>query len=221
MARAVKSKRRPYVSARRAGQAAATRQEILLAAEELFATRGYAGATVEEIAKHARVAVPTVYKVFGNKAAILSELLAARMAGDAEGGDIKDQAWWREQLEAPFATRQLELIARNARVIYERAGRVLGVVRAAAPSDKDVGDLWDKISRARRERSRLTARSLSTKPGLRERTDAATVRDILWSMTAPEMFTLLVLEGGWTPRSYEQWLAGALKAILVADAQSS
>jgi AcrR family transcriptional regulator len=221
VAEAVNSSRRSYVSGRRARQAAATRTEILQAAEELFVARGYAGATVEEIANQAGVAVPTVYKAFGNKANILSELVAARMAGDDEGGDIKDQAWWREQLEEPLASQQLELIARNARRIYERAGGVLDAVGAAAPSDQDVGELWAQVSKARRERSGLTARSLASKAGVRDTTDPATVRDVLWSMTAPEMFTLLVVEGRWSPQRYERWLAGALKAILLANAASS
>jgi AcrR family transcriptional regulator len=219
--RAVKSNRRPYVSPRRVRQAAATREEILEAAEELFAVRGYGGATVEEIAAGAGVAVPTVYKAFGNKAAILSELVAARMAGDAEGGEIMDQPWWREQIEEPVASRQLELIARNARRIYERAGRLLVAVRSAAPSDGDVGNLWAQVSKARRERSRLTAKSLAAKDGLKDEADPAILRDILWSMTAPEMFTLLVVEGQWSPRRYEGWLAGALKAILLVNVPGS
>jgi AcrR family transcriptional regulator len=214
MVRSVKSKR-AYRSARRAEQAAATREEILRAAEELFVWRGYAGGTMEEIASRARVAVPTVYKVFGNKAALLSDLVATRMAGGGAEGDIKDQPWWREQLEEPQARRQLELIARNARQIYERAGQLLAVVRAAAPSHEEVGRLWAQVSKARRERSRMTAKSLATKTRGMHKLDAATARDVLWTMTAPEMFALLVVEGGWSPKKYEEWLSIALKALLL------
>lgn len=43
------------------------RQEILIAAERIFALKGYQGAAVEEIAKEAEFAVGTIYKFFKGK----------------------------------------------------------------------------------------------------------------------------------------------------------
>jgi hypothetical protein len=60
MAEAVKGRRR-YDSPRRRAQAAATRREILEAAERLFEERGYAAATIAAIAAEANVALKTVY----------------------------------------------------------------------------------------------------------------------------------------------------------------
>jgi len=51
---------------------------------------------------------------------------------------VERQAWFREQLEEPTAEGQLRLIARNARRMYDRAGQLLEVVRAAAASDSDI-----------------------------------------------------------------------------------
>ena len=64
-----------YHSPRREDAAAATRAAILQHARELFLERGYAGATVPEIAQAARVAPQTVYASTGGKAAMFAELL--------------------------------------------------------------------------------------------------------------------------------------------------
>src|SRR4051812_43386422 len=64
-----------YHSPRRADAAAATRAAILAAARDLFLTDGYAGTTVPQIARAARVAVPTVYTSTGSKAEILAALI--------------------------------------------------------------------------------------------------------------------------------------------------
>lgn len=66
------------VPGRRARKALATRHRVLDAAEILFVRDGYAAATIAAIAEKADVAVQTVYAVFGNKRAILAELLAIR-----------------------------------------------------------------------------------------------------------------------------------------------
>ena len=59
--------KRLYRSVARAESARATRTEILRAAGELFAERGYAQTTVAEIAERAQVAINTVYTSVGGK----------------------------------------------------------------------------------------------------------------------------------------------------------
>jgi len=52
----------------RAGEGVDTRAALLRSALDLFATRGYAGVTVGEIADAAEVTVPVIYQRFGSKA---------------------------------------------------------------------------------------------------------------------------------------------------------
>ncbi|HUJ57679.1 MAG TPA: helix-turn-helix domain-containing protein [Kofleriaceae bacterium] len=68
------------------------RARIGAVARELVAERGYAGLTMRDLARAARVSVPTLYNLFGSKDAILgAELqamageLAAAMPSEAEG----------------------------------------------------------------------------------------------------------------------------------------
>jgi len=71
MAERVKTKRR-YDSPRRREQAAATRREILEAAQPLFERQGYAATTMAAIASEAGVALKTVYVAFETRAACLA-----------------------------------------------------------------------------------------------------------------------------------------------------
>ncbi|MBI4518216.1 MAG: TetR/AcrR family transcriptional regulator [Deltaproteobacteria bacterium] len=51
---------------------------ILEAAEEVFAARGFQGASIEEIAARAEVAIATLYNMFGSKEAIFAALVEYR-----------------------------------------------------------------------------------------------------------------------------------------------
>lgn len=69
----------PAAPAARQSQKEATRQRVLKAARELFDTHGYQGTTIREIARHAGVAVGSVFTTFASKGEILSEVMLARL----------------------------------------------------------------------------------------------------------------------------------------------
>src|SRR5215204_3120445 len=83
MTEEIKPKRR-YTSRRRQVQAAETRRQIVEAARQLFAERGYVGTTIEAIAQAAGVAGETVYATFGSKRAILARLVDVSVGGDEQ-----------------------------------------------------------------------------------------------------------------------------------------
>jgi AcrR family transcriptional regulator len=203
----------------RSQQAAETRRRILLAAADVFAELGFAGARIEDVAARAGVAVPTVYKVFTNKPNLLVGALNLAMSG-GDTAALDQQAWFTEQLEEPEPARQLALIARNARRIYDRAAGLLEVVRAAAPLDADLASAWDQVNRDREERSRKTATRLLRKAGRRARLSAADTVLTLLSLTGVELYTTHT-RAGRTPEQYERWLAGVLQSSLLIDAGRS
>lgn len=200
-------KRRNHNSPLRQAQAAATRAKIVDAAATVFAASGYERARIEDIAKEAGVAYPTVYKAFGNKPALLTAAVTAAMSG-SEGADIRRQTWFQEQLDAPDAETQLRLIAGNARRLYDRAGRLLEIVRVAAAGDEAIASLWQTINDDRLKRARITAKRLATKTGLRA-SIPSTART-LWALTLPEVYVLQVHYGDLTSDRYERWLAQLL-----------
>src|SRR5437763_14333114 len=71
----VEIKRRPYRSLVRQRQAGDTRQRIVEAVRELLQSEGYAGMTIEAIARRAEVSAQSVYAIFKSKTGILVELL--------------------------------------------------------------------------------------------------------------------------------------------------
>src|SRR3954468_18234240 len=141
MADRVKTRR--YESPRRREQAAATRRQILEAAQRLLERQGYAAATMAEIAAEAGVALKTVYVAFETKSGVLRALWHLLLRGDDETAPVGERRWHLEVIEEPDPARQLRLNARNSRAVKERAGAMLGVIRDAAPADPDIAALWD------------------------------------------------------------------------------
>jgi AcrR family transcriptional regulator len=199
----------------RAEQAAQTRRRILGAAAAVFEEQGFAGARIEDVAARAGVAVPTVYKVFTNKRSLLVGALNQAMSGADGQVAIDQQSWFKEQLEEPDPLRQLQLVARNARRMYERAGRLLAVLRASGPLDSGLADAWDDIAAQRLQRSRRTAKNLIAKAGNSVRMPREEVAMTLWSLTEPELFATYTAGRG-TPDQYETWLGDILCRALLA-----
>src|SRR5437868_3181359 len=125
MAERVKPKARAYDSPRRREQAAATRLQILEAAERLFERQGYAATTMAAIAAEAGVALKTVYVVFETKRGVLRALWNLRLRGDEGDAPVADRPWYREVVQEPDPERQLRLNARNSRVVKLRIGALL------------------------------------------------------------------------------------------------
>jgi AcrR family transcriptional regulator len=198
----------------RTEQAAATRLRILEGARRVFESRGYSGATIEDIAAESSVAVPTVYKVFTNKLSLLTGVVARTMTGADYGDAIDEQQWWKEQLQEPDPVQHLRLIARNARRLYERAGRVLEVVRSASALDPEIARIWETVSSQRVDRSRRTARRFVRRAGPRARSSVEQTALTLLSLTAPELCTTHI-EMGRRPDQYERWLGDTLVATLL------
>jgi len=57
-------------------------------------------------------------------------------------------------------------------------------------------------------------RSLATLFGLRRGLTRARATDIVWTLTAPELFDRLVRQRGWSLDEYERWLGDALVGAL-------
>jgi hypothetical protein len=119
-----------------------------------------------------------------------------------------------EQLDAPDAETQLRLIARNARRLYDRAGRLLETVRNAATVDASIADLWQAINDDRVKRAQTTAKRLATKT--RPRASVPSTARTHWALALPEVYVLQVHHGDLSPDQYERWLADLLVGAIPA-----
>ncbi len=195
-------------------QAKQTRRRIIDAAAVVFEQHGFSGARFEDVATQAEVAVPTVYKGFSNKAQLLIAAVQAAMAGGQDDSALDAQAWFSSQLDEPDPRHQLALVAKNARELYERSGRLLEVLRAAAAAEPQLAAAWDEIARARVDRSTITAANLRSKAGARARLSKRETASTLLLLTDPALFAA---HEDLTPHhdSYERWLTDMLtRAIL-------
>lgn len=208
--------RRRYESPRRREQAAATRQAILEAAERLFAERGYVGTSVAQIAEEARVALKTVYAVFGTKAEVLRALWNLRMRGDEEPVPMAERSWYREIVDAPDPPRRLDLVARNVRIVRERTAHVTEIVRQAAPADEQIAELWERFQREYYEVGVRGILETIERDGVLA-VDVTKATDIGWTLTHPDVYQLLVRQRGWSAEAYERWLADTLRTQLIDD----
>lgn len=202
---------RPYHSPRRLEQAEATRQAILQAARKLFAERGYQATTLQAVAREAEVSVPTIYVVFGSKAAILSALV--KSAGAAE--DIRALA--RAAFAEPDPRRQLRLAARVMRAILEREADILDLLWQAGGSDPDLAAAWRQSHEQRLSRLREVLNMIEQKAALKPALSIDAAIDTLWVLGSPEVYRLLVRERGWNPQQYEDWLADTAVTLLLRN----
>jgi AcrR family transcriptional regulator len=220
MSEPVKGTRR-YESPRRRQQAEATRREMLAAAKALFEEQGYGATTMAAIAAGAGVSQKTVYSAFETKSGLLRALWHLLLRGDEGDVPVGERRWYLDVLEERDPVRQLRLTARSSRIVKERAGDLLHVIRSAAPVDADAGELWRRIESDFYENQRGIVRTLHERGALAPELDVAGGTDILWTLNHPDVWQLLVRQRGWSPERFEQWLGDSLTAqLLPADAPS-
>jgi AcrR family transcriptional regulator len=199
--------KRSYNSPRRRAQAAATRREILEAAQRLFERQGYATTTMAAIAAEAGVALKTVYVAFETKSGVLRALWNLRLRGDRDELPVAQQQWYRDAVEEPDPERQLRLNARNSRTRKVSIAPLLDVIRSAALIEPDIEALWDRIQTDYHANQRVIVQSLRDKQALKPGLDVQRATDVLWTLNHPNLWQLLVGGRGWTPEQYEQWCA--------------
>jgi AcrR family transcriptional regulator len=216
MAEPVKPSSRRYDSPRRREQAAATRRDILDVAQRLFESRGYGATTMAAIAAEAGVALKTVYLAFETKAGVLRALWHLLLRGDEADVAIPDRDWYRQVVDEPDPERKLRLTAHGSRLVKERAGAMLGVIRSAAPLDPEIAALWERIGREFYDVQRRIVETLAAAGALRPGLDVARATDILWTLNHPDVWLLLARERGWTPDAFEAWFGDTICAQLLA-----
>ena len=216
MAERVKTRR--YESPRRREQAAATRRQILEAAQRLFERQGYAATTMAAIAAEAGVALKTVYVAFETKSGLLRALWHLLLRGDEEDAPVADRRWYHDVLEEPDPDRLVRLTASNSRAVKERAGALMGVIRSAASTDADIAQLWARIQADFHDNQRGIVEALHARRALRPGLGVARAADVLWTLNHPDLWLLLVGERGWTPAQWERWFADVVRSQLLVSA---
>lgn len=209
--------RRPYQSVERAEQALATRRAVLDAARQLFTNRGYAATTVAEIASTAGVNVDTLYAAVGRKPAILRELVETAISGRDHPVPAEDRDYVRAIQAATTAREKIDLYAAAIARMGPRTAPIFLALRDSAARDPQCAALYSEITKRRAANMRLFAADLRSTGELRGDLTDEQVADIVWSMNAPEYFSMLVAQRGWTAEAFGSFLADAWRRLLLQD----
>jgi AcrR family transcriptional regulator len=172
----------------------------------VFAARGYSAATIADVARVAGVAIPTVYKLYGNKRTLMSaiadrweqQFVPDRDAEEVPADPAAALVFW-----AGFVRRQWET-GLDIALIYA------GAVASEAEIRKEL-----EPRLAARERMIRTV-SERLEPVLN---DGLTVKDahaIISALTLPEVYRDLVRDRGWAPERFQDWLEHTLVVQLIA-----
>ena len=204
-------KRRPYHSERRREQAEETRAKVLDAAGALFEERGYEGASIAAIATAAGVSQETIYARFGNKRALLGELVARAVRG-ADPRPVPEQAGPRSLAAASDQREQLRLLTADIADRLERAAPLVALA-GAARADPELAELLQHLHGERLSNLRVAVDSLLSNGPLRLPQKEAL--ETVWALTSPELHQLLVHVRGWSRSRYRAWLADSLAVLLL------
>ncbi len=208
----VKGTRR-YTSERRTEQARRTRERVLDQALALFVSRGFGATTMDAVAAAAGVSVETVYKVFTSKAGLVRAIRDRALLGagptpaEQRSDQVRDhESDPREIIEA-WASLQIEVMPRVAPVLL--------AVRSAAEADPGLVELRDELDDDRRARMLDHARHLADRELLRPGLPTEEAAEVMFALSSPELYELLVLRQGWTLPSYGRFVGDAMAATLL------
>lgn len=207
--------RRQYDSSRRTEQARATRQTVVETARRAFLESGYAATTLAGVAERANVSVETIYKVFGNKPALVKAVFDVDVVGDDEPVPMLQREFVRRNMIEPDPRRKLDMYGEHMAEVSPRIGPLLLVVRDAEASDAGAAGVWQQLQAERLHGMTVFAQHLHDSGHLREGVSVDEARDVLWTHNSVELWDLLVNQRGWSAERYGAWIGQQLIAALL------
>ena len=210
-----KRQRRPYDASRRQERATENQERALEVARRLFAERGYAETTMDEIATASGVAVPTLYAAFGSKRGVLSRLLDRLVSGEPGAPPILQTASARAVFAEPNRRRALALFAAHMATIQERIAPIYEVMKSAARTEADAAELFARAQKNRFANLEKVAAQLAERGPLRKNLSVGDAARTIWVLASPEVRQMLVTQAGWSPERYQAWLGETLAAAIL------
>lgn len=209
-----RSGRRDYDNRGRAAAAMTTQRRVIEAARRLLLDRGYADATIKDVAAAAGVSVETVYKGFGGKAALLKRVYDVALVGDQAPVPLGQRPEIIVIAGDQDPRGKVARYAGIARMLGDRLGPLLAVLLGARGSDPELDDFVRTIDAERLAGATGFVGHLADRGMLRPGLDRDRAGDIVWTLISPAVH-LMLRERGWSAEQYEQWLSGALADTLL------
>jgi hypothetical protein len=156
-----------------------------------------------------------VYAVFGNKRAILTEIIRTRVVGDDEAVPLAEREEWKAFQRQQDPRRLIRGYARASRIAADRVAPVWSLFLDAARSDPEVGQMVKLSHEQRYQDQRLVAECLAKLGAMRPGLSVDRAADSVWAISNPDVYLDLIRRRGWTPDDYETWIGDILEASLL------
>ena len=209
--------KRRYDNSRRQAQVAATRLKVIESAERLFTEHGYPATTIDAIAEAADTPLPTLYRLFGSKRALLAAVLDTAFGGDDQPIAFADRPAVRAARAEPDPAKMVDAFARIVAEFMQRSSAILHVLATAAQVDPDAAELLAQIRRQRHTGQSRIVMALESTGTLDPDLDTSEAADIVYALLSPDVHRILTLERGWPADRYQQWIARSLSTLLRTD----
>jgi AcrR family transcriptional regulator len=206
--------KRKYSSPSRQAQAERTRSAILRAARDLFLERGYVATGITQIANAAGVSVDTVYNSVGRKPQLMLNVIDQVLGSSDRPLPAQERDYVKAVRAAATAEEKLRTYANALGVLMPEVSPLFSALREAAVSDPECAALSEHISQRRATNMRMLAADLRGTGQLRTDLSDDQVADIIWSINAPEWYSL-VTSRGWTPEQYSESVLDLWRRVLL------
>ena len=181
-------------------------EEILAAARAVFATKGFRGTTIADIAEEARIALGTIYNYFESKEAVfaalhqrLAEIISEATLGDAAPADTLD-----------------DTVRMRVRRVFDACGRNRDLVRLVVLNTDPDSETARRLRKANRLRAQPMIDSLQHAIELRQirHGDASMMVRLMNGVVSFAVYDAFVLSDGEDADAYEEACADMLSAYL-------
>jgi AcrR family transcriptional regulator len=187
--------------------------EILSAARQLFAERGYGPTSMAAIAESAGSAVQTIYDTVGSKAAVLTALIE-RIEQPVEGTGTQSET----------AVRARDVLAhavRLTRIINEQSGDILAVASSVSTTERFAADALKDYKRRHIDGTRNWMEMMTNQGLLNPDVTLDDAAITLGALTTSAVWRELTVDFGLTFKQAEEWMIGSLSHLLLSDEQTS
>lgn len=211
----VKGQRR-YDSSRRQEQARQTRDAIIGAARGRFLRDGFSATTIAAIAGDVGVSVDAIYKTFGGKPGLVRAIYEQALAGEGPvHAEVRSDAL---QTTEPDPREIMRGLGRLATEVAPRGTPIMLLVGEAAAVDPAMAALQAELDDQRLERMTHNARNFAGAGHLCRELGVDEAAVIMWMLTSPGLYELLVMRRGWSIERFGAFVTAALTSMLLPPA---
>jgi AcrR family transcriptional regulator len=209
--------KRPYRSTLREEHAQQTRRRILESSAKVFSERGYANASLADIARNAAVSVESV-KAQGPKRALLLSAFELAFGGEAGESSLAERPEVAAIAALDDHERMLAEIVRFVASANARTSSLWATLTAAARGDAQLQETFTGLLSRRHADYRALVDLLASRtdgaPANLDEASSGELADALSFVMSPEGYRQLVDESGWSLEHYADWLLVTVRGIV-------